>query len=132
MAQTLEYARVSTSDQDLSGQKERLAKSGASLILRTVISRAAFDRLGLAALLNYARPVDTLTVINLGRLGQLLRELLEMNDQLKERNINLISLAEQIDINSTAGELVLHVLGAIAHFERRLIFQRTRDGLSAA
>src|SRR5829696_402755 len=31
-----------------------------------------------------------------------------------------------------AGELVFHVFGAIAHFERRLIAERTRDGVAAA
>ena len=33
---------------------------------------------------------------------------------------------------SAAGELVFHVFGAIAHFERRLIAERTRDGIRAA
>ncbi len=33
---------------------------------------------------------------------------------------------------SAAGELVFHVFGAIAHFERRLIAEHTRDGLAAA
>jgi DNA invertase Pin-like site-specific DNA recombinase len=34
--------------------------------------------------------------------------------------------------NSAAGELVFHVFGAIAHFERRLIAERTKDGIAAA
>lgn len=38
----------------------------------------------------------------------------------------------QIDTSSAAGELVFHVFGAIAHFERRLISERTRDGIAAA
>ena len=36
------------------------------------------------------------------------------------------------DTTSAAGELVFHVFGAIAHFERRLISERTRDGIAAA
>ena len=50
-------------------------------------------------------------------------------DDLKAREINLISLEERIDTTSAAGELVFHVFGAIAHFERRLISERTKDGL---
>jgi hypothetical protein len=46
--------------------------------------------------------------------------------------IALLSLEERIDTNSAAGELVFHVFGAIAHFERRLIAERTRDGIAAA
>jgi len=43
-------------------------------------------------------------------------------DQLKEQNINLISLAEKIDSSSATDELVFHALGAITHFKRWLIF----------
>jgi DNA invertase Pin-like site-specific DNA recombinase len=43
-----------------------------------------------------------------------------------------MSLEEKIDTSSAAGELVFHVFGAIAHFERRLIAERTRDGINAA
>ena len=39
---------------------------------------------------------------------------------------------ERLDTSSAAGELVFHVFGAIAHFERRLISERTREGLTAA
>ena len=51
---------------------------------------------------------------------------------LKERGISLLSLEEKIDTSSAAGELVFHVFGAIAHFERRLIAERTKDGIAAA
>ena len=45
----------------------------------------------------------------------------------------LLSLEERLDTSSAAGELVFHVFGgAIAHFERRLISERTRDGIAAA
>ena len=43
-----------------------------------------------------------------------------------------MSLEEKIDTSSAAGELIFHVFGAIAHFERRLISERTKDGLKAA
>jgi Resolvase, N terminal domain len=42
------------------------------------------------------------------------------------------SLEEKIDTSSAAGELEFHVFGAIAQFERRLIAERTRDGMNAA
>jgi DNA invertase Pin-like site-specific DNA recombinase len=43
-----------------------------------------------------------------------------------------MSLEEKIDTSSAAGELIFHVFGAIAHFERRLISERTKDGINAA
>ena len=90
------------------------------------------ERPGLEALLAYARKGDTLSVVRLDRLGRSLGELLTTVAMLKERGIALLSLEERIDTNSAAGELVFHVFGAIAHFERRLIAERTRDGLAAA
>ena len=125
----LGYARVSTVDQDLSGQKDRLLQHSAVRVFEDVISGKTFNRPGLAALLDQARPNDSLAVIRLDRLGRSLRELLETVDDLNARKINLISLEERIDTTSVAGELVFHVFGAIAHFERRLISERTKDGL---
>ena len=90
------------------------------------------NRLGLGALLDYAGPGDTLAVVRLDPLGPSLAELLATVVMLKERGIALLSLEEKIDTSSAAGELVFHVFGAIAHFERRLIAKRTRDGIAAA
>ena len=53
-------------------------------------------------------------------------------DGLKAHGIHLISLEERPDTSSAPGELVFHLFGAIAHFERRLIAERTRDGVAAA
>jgi DNA invertase Pin-like site-specific DNA recombinase len=106
-----------------------LLQHGAIRVFEDVISGKTFNRPGLAALLDQARPNDTLAVIRLDRLGRSLKELLETVDDLKAREINLISLEERIDTTSAAGELVFHVFGAIAHFERRLISERTKDGL---
>ena len=57
---------------------------------------------------------------------------LETVEDLKAREINLISLEERIDTISATGELVLHIFGTNAQFERRLISQRTKDGLATA
>jgi len=132
MPQTLGYARVSTSDQDLSGQITRLTEAGAARVFEDVISGKTFERPGLSAFLDYARSGDTLTVTRLDRLGRSLKELLETVEDLHGRGIGLISLEERIDTTSAAGELIFHVFGAIAHFERRLISERTKDGIEAA
>ena len=128
----LGYARVSTADQDLSGQITRLKDAGAIRVFEDVISGKQFDRPGLVALMDHARPGDNLAITRLDRLGRSLKELLETVENLKTQNIGLISLEERIDTTSAAGELIFHVFGAIAHFERRLISERTKDGIEAA
>ena len=128
----LGYARVSTGDQDLAGQRRRLLEAGAIKVFEDVISGRRFDRPGLDRLLEHTRPGDSLCVVRLDRLGRSLKELLDTVQDLKSRGVDLLSLEERIDTGSAAGELVFHVFGAIAHFERRLIAERTRDGLAAA
>ena len=128
----LGYARVSAPDQDLSGQRDRLIREGAVRVFEDVVSGRTFDRPGLATLLGHARPGDTLAVTRLDRLGRSLGELLETVETLKAQEIDLISLEEDIDTTSAAGELVFHVFAAIAHFERRLTSGRTKDGLRVA
>jgi DNA invertase Pin-like site-specific DNA recombinase len=110
----------------------RLKQAGAMKVFTDVKSGKSMDRPGLAELLAYARSGDTLAVVRLDRLGRSLAELLSTVTMLKERGIALLSLEEKIDTSSAAGELVFHVFGAIAHFERRLISERTKDGIAAA
>ena len=128
----LGYARVSTAEQDVAGQNDQLVKAGAIRVFQDVISGKQFKRPGLNELIDHARQGDSLCVVRLDRLGRSLKELLETVGSLKAQGINLISLEEKLDTSSAAGELVFHVFGAIAHFERRLISERTRDGIAAA
>ena len=128
----LGYARVSTADQDVAAQEDRLRQAGAIRVFVDVISGKQFERPGLNELIDHARAGDSLCVTRLDRLGRSLKELLETVENLKAHDIHLVSLEERIDTTSAAGELVFHVFGAIAHFERRLISERTRDGIAAA
>ena len=129
---TLGYARVSTHDQNPDAQRDRLIEAGAIRVFTDIVSGKRFDRPALAELIDHARPGDRLCIIRLDRFGRSLRQLLETIDDLRTRGIHLISLEERLDTSSAAGELVFHVFGSIAHFERRLISERTRDGIAAA
>ena len=122
---------MSTADQAVAAQEDRLRQADAIRVFVDVISGRQFDRPGLAQLIDHARAGDSLCVTRLDRLGRSLKELLETVENLKANDIHLVSLEERIDTTSAAGELVFHVFGAIAHFERRLISERTRDGIAA-
>lgn len=128
----LGYTRVSTADQDVAAQEDRLRQAGAIRVFKDMISGRQFERPGLSELIDHARAGDSLCVTRLDRLGRSLKELLETVENLKANDIPLVSLEERIDTTSAAGELVFHVFGAIAHFEQRLISERARDGIAAA
>jgi len=106
--------------------------SDAIRVFTDVRSGKSMDRPGLTELLAYACAGGALAVVRLDRLGRSLGELLTVVKELKQRDVALLSLEETLDTSSAAGELVFHVFGAIAHFERWLIAERTKDGIAAA
>jgi DNA invertase Pin-like site-specific DNA recombinase len=71
-----------------------------------------------------------LVVWRLDRLGRNLRHLILLLDDLQATGVAFVSLSEGIDATTPAGRLQLHVLGAIAEFERERIRERVRAGLS--
>lgn len=126
------YARISTDDQNLDLQKDALTAAGCDRLFTDVMSGAKADRPGLREALAFARPGDLLVVWRLDRLGRSLPELVKLVSELETLGIGFESLTERIDTSSAAGELIFHVFGSIAQFERRLMIERTRAGLSSA
>ena len=127
------YARVSTDDQDLSQQRAALAAAGCAKIYEEKISGAKRDRPELGRMLDHLRETDVVMVTRLDRLARSTKNLLDIAEQLNERQAGLRSLAEPwADTTSPAGRMVLTVFAGIAEFERALIHQRTSAGRSAA
>lgn len=129
-AQILGYARVSTRDQVLDMQITALKKSGCHRIFAEKISAKDMRRPQLRVLLKFAEPGDTIVVYSYSRLSRDLRQLLTLVDELKARNIKLVSTTEaHIDPYTTNGRLLLSVTGAVDETERRKLGERTRDGM---
>ena len=95
-------------------------------------SGAKADRPGLEAALGFVREGDILTVWKLDRLGRSLPHLIETVNALEARGVSFRSLTEAIDTTTPGGRLIFHIFGALGHFERDLIRERTRAGLDAA
>jgi DNA invertase Pin-like site-specific DNA recombinase len=132
--QTIGYARVSTSHQDIELQERRLREAGAERLFSDHASGAADDRPGLAELVRYARDGDTVLITKLDRLGRSLQHLLTILQQLAERGAAVRVLDQSIntDPSDPAGRLTLHVLGAVAEFERQLMRSRQQEGIAKA
>jgi len=126
------YARGSTDDQNLALQRDALAAAGCEKVYEDRISGAKAERPGLALALEVARAGDTLVVWRLDRLGRSLKDLITLAERLEQRKVGLKSLKEALDTTSSGGRLVFHMFGALAEFERDLIRERTRAGLTAA
>jgi DNA invertase Pin-like site-specific DNA recombinase len=126
------YARVSTLEQDMALQLDALRAAGSSQIFEDRASGAKADRPGLAQALAFVREGDVLVIWKLDRLARSLPHLIETVNQLEKSGTGLQSLTEAIDTTTSGGRLIFHVFGALAQFERDLIRERTRAGLSAA
>ena len=134
------YARVSTFDREPENQLQELrryvqARGWASQeyvdhgVSGAKDRRPALDRLVRDAM---RRKIDVLICWRLDRLGRNLRHLILLLDELHAMGVAFVSLAEGIDATTLAGRLQLHVLGAIAEFERARIAERVKAGLARA
>lgn len=128
----LGYARVSTHAQDPQLQLDALATATVDRTYVDHVSGIAERRPQLDKLLEHARPGDTIVIWRLDRLGRSMKHLLELVEELDDRGIALVSLNEQIDTTTANGRLILHLLAALAAFERDLLAERTKAGLAAA
>jgi DNA invertase Pin-like site-specific DNA recombinase len=130
------YMRVSTSGdrQVLDLQRDALLAAGVDErhLFEDRITGSRGDRAGLAKALAFIRPGDCLVVWKLDRLGRSLPHLLTTVTGLKQRGIAFRSLTEQMDTTTPQGELLFHIFGSLAQFERSLIQERVQAGLAAA
>src|SRR5215831_14184912 len=127
------YARVSTKDQNLSGQLAALKAAGAVKVYQEKVSGVRADRPQLAKLMASLKPDDIVVVTKLDRLGRSTRELLELIDRIGKAGAAFRSLGDPLwDTSSPQGRLLSTLLAAIAEFERELIRERTGEGRKRA
>jgi DNA invertase Pin-like site-specific DNA recombinase len=134
------YARVSTFDQEPENQLAELRRyveargwTAVEYVDRGV-SGAKDRRPALDTLVAEAkrRRFDVLVCWRLDRLGRNLKHLITLLEDLQALGVAFVSLAEGIDATTPAGKLQMHILGAIAEFERARIQERVRAGLARA
>lgn len=126
------YARVSSIGQNLDSQIDALQKAGCGKIFSDKITGSHMERPGWDQLLEYVRPGDTLVVSELSRMTRSLMDLLTTAKIFEQRQINLVSLRENIDTTTATGRCFLSMMGAIHQMERELRAERAAAGRSSA
>ena len=127
------YARVSTAEQNIELQLRALSAAGCDRIYSDQgLSGTLRIRPGLEQSMGELQAGDTLVIWRLDRLGRSLSHLIDVVAKLGDNKIGLYSITEAIDTASAGGILIFHIMGALAEFERSLISERTRAGMSAA
>jgi hypothetical protein len=120
------YARVSTLDQEPENQLRELRRYVATRGWTAVeyvdrgVSGSKDRRRALDQLLADAKRhrLDVVVVWRLDRLGRSLKHLITLLEELQSLGVAFVSLHEGIDATTPAGKLQMHILGAIAEFER--------------
>lgn len=84
------------------------------------------ERPQLKEILGFVRTGDVVIVESISRLARNTRDLLTIIDELNKKEVQFISLKENIDTNTPSGKFMLTVFGAISELERSYILQRQR------
>lgn len=126
------YARVSSVGQNLDSQMDALQKAGCSKIFTDKMTGSHMVRPGWDQLLEYTRPGDILVVSELSRMTRSLMDLLTTATFLEQRQVNLVSLRENIDTTTATGRCFLSMMGAIHQMERELRAERAAAGRASA
>ena len=130
------YCRVSIADDRQTTDLQQDALSNVGIDKRNIYEDKASgskdNRPGLKACLDYLTEGDILVVWRLDRLGRSLTHLIDIVAGLKSRGIGFRSLNGTIDTTTATGELLFHLFGALAQYERALIRERVIAGLRAA
>jgi DNA invertase Pin-like site-specific DNA recombinase len=138
------YGRVSTAEQCHDSQiaevqdycARRWGDNVAVTVITDTASGAKISREGLDEVMHLVRrnKVDIVACFKLDRLGRSLPHLAQIITELDQHNVAIVATSQGIDTNhdSPAGRLQMHVLMAVAEFEKSLIVERVRAGQAVA
>ncbi|WP_043637321.1 recombinase family protein [Desulfovibrio sp. TomC] len=142
MSTTWAYLRVSTSRQELDNQRLEILNFANQAGIRVdefveveISSRKTTEERRIDELLARLAPGDTVVVSELSRLGRSLGEMVQIVEQLKEKEVALIAIKQGINTRSDsdmASKCIIYLSGMFAELERDFLSQRTKNGLERA
>lgn len=132
MGKVFGYARVSTQDQILDLQIDVLEKAGAAVIYKEKITGTRKERPELEQLLKAISKGDSVVVYKLDRISRSTKHLIELVETFEEKDVNFISIQDNIDTSTAMGRFFFRTMASIAELERDIISERTKSGLQSA
>ena len=127
------YARVSTTDQDLSIQHAALEAAGCITVFSEKMSGTTTNgREQLRMLLNVVQEGDVVVITRIDRLARSMKDLQDIVHELKGKGVALKATEQPIDTSTAAGKAFLDMLGVFAEFETNLRKERQLEGIAKA
>jgi len=122
------YIRVSSKEQNEKRQVEALKNITDQLYIEKISGKNT-NRPKLQEMLDFVRKGDTIVVESISRFARNTKDLLDLVELLKQKNVDFQSLKENIDTHTPTGKFMLTVFGAVAELERGYIRQRQKEGI---
>jgi DNA invertase Pin-like site-specific DNA recombinase len=126
------YGRVSSVGQSLDVQQFKLDDYGCEKIFLDKHSGTTADRPKLKEVRSYVRQGDSLVITKLDRLARSTYHLTQIAEELKQKEVDLIVLDQNIDTSTPTGKLLFNVLASIAEFETEIRRERQMEGIAKA
>ena len=126
------YARVSKDDQNLGRQIDQLKNFGAEKIIKEKYTGTKRNRPGIEQLLQTIRKEDSVVVESISRLGRNTLDILNLIQELDQKQIQFVSLKENMNTSTPTGKAMLQMMSVIAELERNLLVDRVREGIEVS
>ena len=126
------YIRISTAEQNTARQEVLMRELEVDNVFIDRMSGKNANRPELQKMMNFVREGDVVIVESISRFARNTRDLLDLVEKLKEKNVEFVSKKEAIDTTTPTGKFMLTIFGAVAELEREYILQRQREGIAIA
>lgn len=130
------YLRVSTDDQTTENQRSLIESKGYKIdqyfVDEATHGTTDWKSRKIKTAIRKSAAGDVIVVAELSRLGRSLKQILEMVEICRKKNVSIIAIREGIELNddNPITKLLISILGSLAEMERNLISQRTKDALA--
>lgn len=127
------YVRVSTIDQSTERQTELI--ENVTNIDEWFIEKKSgknTERVELQNMLKYIRHGDTIYIESFSRLSRSTKDLISLMETIKEKDVELVSIKENLDTSTATGMLLVKMIASINEFERENLLERQREGIEIA
>lgn len=126
------YVRCSTAEQNEARQIKMMKEQNVEKVFLDKASGKNIDRPEFKAMMAFVRSGDTVVVESISRIARNTKDLLTIISSLTEKEVEFVSLKENIDTTTPHGRFMLTVFGALAELERESILERQREGIEIA
>lgn len=129
------YIRVSSKEQNTIRQEVKAKENNIpieNVFIEKVSGKSIASRPVLIKLMDSLKQGDKLIVDSISRFARNTKDLLELVEQLNNKDVSFVSLKENIDTTTPTGMFMLTVFGAVAQLERDYLKDRQMEGIAIA